>query len=171
MLIRSSDSNRFDVAMTLYCPNLNLAYLFVGFACVPLEIEVDGSPDIPEESFATAVQFGVDIDGASDRINAQKYVAAFFQKLLLQREKLEQNLLVQHLKPKIAKMWQQVLSHLEEHNRRVTNVEQGSIIFQLLCPTLNSIEQLAENGWRAAVEEDMEKLCKELGINFIDPVF
>ena len=129
------------------------------------------SSNIPEENIAAAVQFGVDIDGGSDRINAQKYIVAFFQKLLLQREKLEQNLLIRHLKPKIATMWQQVLSRLEEHNRRLTNIEQGSVIFQLFCPTLNSIEQLAESGWRDALRQDMEKLFDELGINFKHPLF
>ena len=85
----------------------------VGFSCVPLEVEVEGSSGVPEESVAAAAQFGMNIGDKSDKINAQKYIIAFFQKLLLQREKLNQNLLVQHLKPEIIKLWQQVLSRLE----------------------------------------------------------
>ena len=128
-----------------------------------IEVEVEDSSGVPE---AVAVaQFGVDVGDSSDKINAQNYMVAFFQKLLLQREKLEQNLLVRHLKPEIAKLWQQVLSRLEEHNRRVTHVEHGSVVFKLFCPTVISIQQLADEAWREALLNDIGKLLTELGMN------
>ena len=137
----------------------------VGSSCIPLEIEVEGSSAVPEESVASAVQFGVDVVDTSNKINAQKYIVAFFQKLLLQREKLNQNILVQHLKPEIIKLWQQVLSRLEEYNRRVTHVEHGSVVFKLFCPTVISIQQLGDEAWREALLDDIGKHLTELGMN------
>ena len=134
-----------------------------------IEVEVEASSGVPEESVTAAVQFGVDVGDKPDKFNAQKYIVAFFQKLLLQREKLEQNLLVQYLKPQIVKLWQQVLSRLEEHNRRVTHVEYGSVVVKLFCPTVISVQQLADEAWREALLDDIGKLLTELGMNIYTP--
>ena len=136
---------------------VSLLFCTVGSACVPLEMEVEGSSGVPDESVAAAAKFGADVVDTSNKINAQKYIVAFFQKLLLQREKLNQNLLVQHLKPEIIKLWQQVLSRLEEHNRRVTHVEHGSVVFKLFCPSGISIQQLGDEAWRDALLDDIGK--------------
>ena len=54
-----------------------------------------------------------------DAVDVKKYIVAFFKKLLLQREKLDKGLLIEQVSPMITKMWQEVLSSLEEYNRKV----------------------------------------------------
>ena len=115
---------------------------------------------ISEQNVKTAIQFGVEL---SNPIDTKKYIIAFLKKLLLQREKFEKNLLEAHLDPKITKLWQEVLSSLEERNRKLINVHSGSIIFTLFCPTDNSLRQLRDGKWRIELQEKIEKLLKALG--------
>ena len=92
-----------------------------------------------------------------------KYVVAFLRKLLLQREKLEKRMLENYLIPMIAKQWQEVLSSLEETNRKVINIESGSLMVTLFCPTIESRLQLRDETWRIAVQQKTAKLLQMLG--------
>ena len=102
----------------------------------------------------------------SDAVDVKKYIVAFFKKLLLQREKLDKGLLIEQVSPMITKMWQEVLSSLEENNRKVVNVDPGSVIFTLICPTHTSCKQLQDETWKTRLEEKLRNLLRVLGKKF-----
>ena len=55
-------------------------------ACVQLELELETESSVSEEQFDTALRFGVNLE--QDSTDVKKYIVAFLQALLLQREKL-----------------------------------------------------------------------------------
>ena len=57
------------------------------------------------------------------------------RKLLLQRVKVNENVLENYLSPAVVKQWQDMLSTLEDKNRKLIDLQSGSLIFTLLCPT------------------------------------
>ena len=82
-----------------------------------MEIETDSV--ISEEQKISAIKFGVE---ASDLLDVKKYMISFMKRLLLQREKVDKNLLEAHLNPVIIKLWQELLFTLEEGNRKLINI-------------------------------------------------
>ena len=93
-----------------------------------MEIQTDSI--VSEKNIEAAKKFGVD---SSNLVEAKKYIIAFMKKLLLQKEKNYKNLLEAHLNPIITKLWQEVLSSLEERNRKLLNIQSGSLIFTIFC--------------------------------------
>ena len=108
----------------------------------------------------TAITFGVDIENPVD---AKKYIISFLKKLLLQRQKIDKNLLEAQLNPTIATLWQEVLSSLEETNRKLVNIQSGSLIFTLFCPTNTSLQQLQDEKWKIKLQEKVDRLLNPLG--------
>ena len=123
-----------------------------------MEIQTDST--ISEQNVKTTIQFGVEL---SNPVDAKKYIIAFLKKLLLQREKIDKNLLEAHLNPKLTKLWQEVLSSLEDTNRKVINIQSGSLIFTLFCATNHSLLQLQDEKWRTELQGKVDILLNALG--------
>ena len=126
-----------------------------------MEIETDSV--ISEEHFKAATVFGFQ---SSDfqHTDTKIFAIAFMKKLLLHNEKINRNLLDAHLNHLISKSWQEVLFSLEERNRKLVNIQSGSLIFALFCPTHNSLQQLQDEKWRIKLQAQVEKLLKTLGM-------
>ena len=124
-----------------------------------MEIETDSY--ITDDHIKTATTFGI---GSSDLIDTKKYAIAFMNRLLLHNEKINKNLLEAHLNPVIATLWQEVLSSLEDTNRKLLNIKSGSLILTLFCPTDSSLHQLQDKEWRIKLQAKVEKLLKALGM-------
>ena len=120
-----------------------------------INIQFDADAVIPPENLDIAIKFGIEKIDATD-INA--YIVAFLRKLLLQREKLEKRMLENYLLPIIAKQWQELLSSLEERNRKLLNIQSGSLVFTLFCPTRESRLQLQDENWRIGIQQKIAKL-------------
>ena len=106
----------------------NFPFTVSDSACIQLEMDIETDSIFSKEHIKTDTAFGV---APSDTVNAKKYIIAFLNRLLLQREKNDKNLLEAYLNPKINKLWQEVLSSLEETNRKLINFQSGSVIFTL----------------------------------------
>ena len=132
--------------------------------CKELVIEVETENEVPTDLRDAANKLRLELN--PDAVDVKKYIVAFFKKLLLQREKLDKCLLIEQVSPMITKMWQEVLSSLEENNRKVVKVDHGSIIFTLFCPTITSCEQLQEKIWNTQLEDKMRNLFRILGMTF-----
>ena len=135
---------------------------FLEESCVKLQIEVQSDPNavISQEHRDAAIKFGIEKTDASD-IN--KYAVAFIKKLLLQRAKVDQNLLGNYLSPEVVKQWQEMLSSLERKNRKLINIQTGSVVFTLLCPTRKSRLQFQDENWRIEIQTKIVELLKLLG--------
>ena len=126
-----------------------------------MELEIHTDTVVSEENIKTATNFGVD---SSELTDAKKYIFAFMKRLLLQKEKIHSNLLEAHLNPEIARMWKEVLSTLENTNRKLVNIQSGSLIFTLFCRTENALLQLKDERWRRVLQEKIDNLLKTLGM-------
>ena len=133
-----------------------------------MEIETD--PIISEQQIKDATQFGAESSNLL-QMDVKEYAIAFMKRLLLHNEKVNKNLLQAHLNPVIATLWQEVLSSLEDNNRKLINIQSGSLIFTLFCPTGNSLLQLQDEKWRIDLQEKVEKLLKALGMLRINVFF
>ena len=126
-----------------------------------LAIQLDIDTEVPQEAIDRARRFGVEL---GEQPNEPKsYVIAFLKQLLLQREKLKHGVLDQYLNPNIPRWWQNLLSSLEEKDRRLLKVETGSIIFTLFCPTEESFVQLKDKSWFSRVAKIVQEVLRSLG--------
>ena len=125
-----------------------------------LDIQSDSDFIIPQQQKDAAIKFGVEQVDATD---VHKYIAAFMRKLFLNREKLDKEVPKNYLRPAIAKQWREVLSSLEERNRKLMNIQNGSLVFKLFCPTKKSQLQLQDKNWRLKIQKKMAELLKLLG--------
>ena len=126
-------------------------------------MELDSDSLVGQEHINTAITFGVDFGNETGSVEAKKYVLAFIQKLFLQREKLDLGCLTDYLQSGVINLWQEVLSSLENSNRKLLGVQSGSLIFTLLCPTVNSIQELKDDLWMKTFSQKMEQLVQEIG--------
>ena len=115
---------------------------------------------VTKKNVETAIKFGLT---SSDTVNARKYIIAFLKRLLFMREKNDKNLLEAYLNPKITILWQEVLGILEDTNRKVTNLQSGSLIFTLFCPKYISLLQLQDQRWAFELQAKMDQLLNTLG--------
>ena len=126
-------------------------------------MELDGDPVVSQEHIDRAIKFGVDLGNATGPVQAKKYMLAFIQKLLFEREKLDLGLLTDYLQSSIIKLWQEVLSTLENSNRYFLGIQSGSLIFKLFCPTIGCSWELANDSWIKTLTQNMEKFMHEIG--------
>ena len=126
-------------------------------------MELDTDSGVTQDHNDAALRFGVHLEHQDTPIDAKKYVLAFIQKLLLQREKLERGLLTDYLQSGIATMWKEVLSVLENSNRKLVDIQSGSLAFTLFCPTSSSAQELKDDSWIKTFKLKMEQLLKEIG--------
>ena len=125
-----------------------------------LEMEIETNSVVSEDYKKVAIKFGIE---SSDLVDAKKYTIAFMKRLLLYREKVDRNLLTTQLNPVITKLWQDVLSNLEERNRKLVNIKSGSLVFTLFCPTKNSVLQIHDEKWKIELQEKVNELLQALG--------
>ena len=126
-------------------------------------MEVYGDSAGGKEHIDLAKRFGVDLGNQTAPVKAKKYLLAFTQKILLQREKLNGGHLTDYIKSRIIKLWQDVLSTLENSNRKLLDIQDGSLIFTLFCPTISSAQELTNESWIKTLTINMEQLMKEIG--------
>ena len=126
-------------------------------------MEFDCDSVVAKENIVKALRFGAHSGSQDTQVDTKKYVLDFLQKILLQREKLEAGLLKDYLESGIATTGQEVLSTLENSNRKLLSMESGSIIFTLFCPTTSSIWQLTDDSWIKSLTLKMENLLKKIG--------
>ena len=129
-------------------------------SCIQLRMEIETNSIVSEEHINEAKKFGVD---PSDAVDTKKYIIAFLKRLLLYREKIQKNLLEAHLNPVIATLWQEVLSCLKERNRKLVDVQSGSLVFKLFCPTDISLQQIHDEIWKIELQCKVDKLLDALG--------
>ena len=129
--------------------------------CVQLEMDIQTDSIVSEKTFEAGITFGVDV---SNPVDAKTYTVLFMKRLLLHREKIDKNLLEAHLDPTVAKLWQELLSSLEDTNRKVINLQSGSLVFTLFCPKYNSLVQLQDKRWRNKLQTKVDKLLNALGM-------
>ena len=129
-------------------------------SCIQLRMKIETDSVLSEEHVKAAIEFGL---GPSDVADTKKYLIGFIKRLLLHREKVEKNLLEAQLNPVIVKLWQEVLSSLEETNRKVVSVQSGSLIFTLFCPTGQSLLQLQDENWKIGLQGKVDRLLNALG--------
>ena len=132
-----------------------------------MDIQCDSDCIVPQEHLDAAIKFGVK---PTDGTDVKNYIMAFMRKLLLQRLKLDQNVLENYLSPAIVKKWQEMLSSLEERNRMVVNIQSGSLIFTLFCPTRESRLQLQHENCRIEIQQKIAELLKLLGKRYYTEV-
>ena len=96
-------------------------------------------------------------------MDVTKYVVAFLRNYLLQREKIDNKLLTNYLNRETIKQWQEVLSSLEDTNRKLVSIQSGSVVFTLFCPTRESRLQLQDENLRIKIQKKMPELLKVLG--------
>ena len=137
-------------------------YFFADRSCVELQIEMDSKPGsvIPQQHLDTAIKLGIQ---KIDAVDVTKYVVAFLRHFLLQREKIDNKLLANYLNRETIKRWQEVLSSLEDTNRKLVSIQSGSVVFTLFCPTRESRLQLKDENWRTEIQKKMTELLEVLG--------
>ena len=124
-------------------------------------VELNIRETVSQEQADAAIKFGVKRpDGQTD---TKLYILAFLQKLLHQRQKVDLGLLANYLKPTIVKAWNEVLSILEERKRKVLNIQSGSLVFTLFCPTEESLHHLQDKTWIKTAIQKLEELIHTLG--------
>ena len=125
-------------------------------------MEIETNSVVSDQHKKEAIKFGIQ---PSDLTDAKKYIIAFLERLLLHREKFDKNLLEAHINPVITKLWQEVLSSLEDTNRKLINIQSGSLIFTLFSPTnKNSLLQIQDEKWKIELQDKMNKLLRALGM-------
>ena len=72
-------------------------------------------------------------------------------------------MLKSHFKNAIAKKSSEVFSMLEDKERKVINIQSGSLIFKLFCPTKMSRLQLQDENWSFEMQLKIGELLKLLG--------
>ena len=125
-----------------------------------MKIDLDTDGTILFKSLAAAKRFGVKCD---ERSECNKYIAAYFTKLLLQREKLDLGVLDSYIPRDVKEAWKDFLSSLEQTKRKLLGVADGSLNFTLFCPTAESYKQLQQETWRNQFTEKLKHLISEIG--------
>ena len=135
-------------------------FFFPGKTSVQLQIDIQSDSVLSQQHLDVAIKCGL---AKEDALDVNKYVVVFLRKLLLQREKHNEHLLENYLNREIDKRWQEVLSSLEERNRKLINVQSGSFILTLFCPTRESRLQLHDGIWKDEIQAKLTDLLKLLG--------
>ena len=130
-----------------------------------MELELETESLVSEEQFDTTLRFGVSLE--QDSTDVKKYIVAFLQALLLQREKIKLGVLDEYIQLAVKTQWEEVLSILQDRSRQLVNVQSGSLFFTLFCPTTSSIEQLQNGIWRKKLTEGLKNLFTTTGMNIL----
>ena len=126
-------------------------------------MQLDSKAVLAKEHLDKAVKFGVHLGSSDTPIDAEKYLLAFIQKLLLRREKLNLQFLTDYLDSSVVTAWQAVLSTLENSNRKLLDVQSGSLIFTMFCPTINSAQEVLAVLWIKTLAQNLEQFMHKIG--------
>ena len=126
-----------------------------------MEVELDSDSSVVQEHMDAAIRFDVDLHNLSNPVEAKKYPLAFIQKLFLQREKIDLELLTDYVQSGTVSLWKEVLSTLE--NSKLLGVTSGSLIFTLFCPTISSARELKDDSWIKTLSQKMQQLTNNIG--------
>ena len=122
---------------------------------------MDIDPEVSQQAIEAALKIGTKFQ--KDPKNPKTFLADFLKQLLLQREKLDQQLLNEYLSPETAQWWETLLSSLEDGKRRLLDVNYGSVTFILFCPTDESFREIETNKWTRDVIKHFRQLLQSLG--------
>ena len=67
----------------------------------------------------------MDLGGQATPVDAKTFVLAFLKKLIQNREKQYPEAFTDHLDSSIVTLWEEVLSQLEDVNRKLINIQTG----------------------------------------------
>ena len=137
--------------------------IFSEASCVRVQVELDSNSVVDQEHINTACKFDINLGNLMSPIEAENFALAFIRKLLQQRDKIDRGFLKEYCTPDIVAAWQEVLSALENSNRKLVAVQSGSLILMLFCPTIDSAQQVNDKSWIKSVTSTMENLMKKLG--------
>ena len=118
-------------------------------------------PEVSQQAIDAAIKIGTKF--RKNPTNPKTFLVDFLKQLLLQREKLDQQLLNEYLGPETAEWWQTLLSSLEDGKRRLLDVNCGSVVFTLFCPTNESFRGIETNKWTTEVIKHFRQLLQSLG--------
>ena len=122
-------------------------------------MELDSDSIVSQEQIDIAIKFGVDLESLTAPVQAKKYILAFIHKLLL----LDREIRTEILESGIVTLWQEVVSTLENADRKLVDIDNGSLIFTLFCPTFSSTRGLYDDCWIKTMTVKMELLLKKIG--------
>ena len=131
-------------------------------ACAEVEISMATDPEVSQEAINAARRIGTKFEDRDPK-NPKTFMVDFLKQLLLQREKLDQQLLNEYLGPETAEWWKTLLSSLEDGKRRLLDVNCGSVVFTLFCPTNESFREIETNKWTRDVIKHFRQLLQSLG--------
>ena len=126
-------------------------------------MELDSDSVLDQEHIGSAIKFGVQLGSRDTQIDPKKYLLAFIQKLLLQREKLDLQLLTDYIHARTVSLWKEFLLTLENSNRKLLGVQSGSLIFTLFCPTLSSAQELRDDSWIKSILQKLKRFTNNIG--------
>ena len=129
-----------------------------------IRVEVDEDATVLQRGIQLANSFSVYCeDNMVQMLDAQHFVAAFLLNLLHHRDKIQQNQL-DHILPKEVKdAWNQLLEILEDRNRTLVNVQQGSILLTLFCRSQSAFQQIQSDEWIDCVRKYLSQLLNTIG--------
>ncbi len=139
-----------------------IGHVLAGELCVPLDIDLELLPCLTKQHKEAAARFGID-PISNDVINPLKYVTGFINKLIRQKQKLDKGLLADRLTNDVGRKWQELLSTLEEKNRKVLEAKIGSLHFTMFCPTSESERQMKLQVWRETMLKRLRAFIRSLG--------
>ena len=142
---------------------MNFPIFLTDTSCVRLEVELDSNSALTQEQIGVAVTFGIDLSNLSAPVDEEKYVLAFIHTLLLQREKIDRGQLTGYLQSGICTLWKEVLSTLENSDRKLVDVQSGSLTFTLFCPTISSTQELRDDSWFKTLTQKLEQFGRKIG--------
>ena len=97
--------------------------------------------------------------GVKDSVNLsapEKYLPAFFEQILLLREKLDKGLLEMNFSGEVKRQWQIFLTALEQGERKFLGVRRESVILTIFCSTEESFNNI--RSWMQEFEQLLETL-------------
>ena len=124
-------------------------------------MELDAEPIVSQEYIDQAIRLGIDF--GDKPVDAHVYTVAFFQKLLLLREKIDQGFLNEYISPHVIDKWKKFLGSMEEESRKLLAITNGSVVFTLFCPTKNSFLQTHNKTWKKKTTENFNEMLRTIG--------
>ena len=129
-----------------------------------IRVEADEDATVLQRGIQLANRFNMYCeDNMVQMLDAQYFVASFLLNLLHHREKIQQNQL-DHILPKEVKdAWYQLLKILEDRDRTLVNVQQGSILLTLFCPSPSAFQQIQNDEWIDSIRKYLNQLLNTIG--------
>ena len=124
-------------------------------------MELDAEPIVSQEYIDQAFRLGIDF--GDKPVEAHVYTVAFFQKLLLLRDKIDQGFLNEYISPHVIDKWKKFLGSVEEEGRKLLAITNGSVVFTLFCPTKNSFLQTHNKTWKKKTTDNFEEMLCTIG--------